>query len=181
MHHLPIANPLSRRVATAIGIVLAALTLTVGRGQAATASPGTTPGCVSKTFKVYPGSTLGRVRYGRADFNFQLCGGDAGNSFKTRASVMTNATGENFGFFVSNPQVVATDVFANAAIFVASFHSKTCTPRLGWPCLGSGDWKVKYGVSSMTERPRAAPVPDVTFVEFSRSTPDLAYTLYNTP
>jgi hypothetical protein len=40
MHHLPIANPLSRRVTTAIGIVLAALTLTVtllpGRAQAAT-------------------------------------------------------------------------------------------------------------------------------------------------
>jgi len=164
-------------------LMFGALTLVVAGAGAALVPSGASadPGCIAKTFSVYPGSGIAALRYGRADFTFQLCAGDPSGSFKTNASVVTNATGQNLGITFDTPQIVASSLSPHGGIYRASFHSQSCLPRITWPCRGSGDWTVKYAVSSLKQINPRDTVPDASVVELSRSTPDFDLALYDTP
>ncbi len=129
------------------------------------------PGCIYPVFKFYPGSTIARVRYGEVSFRFQVCPNSSPESWvATVERAGTNATGQNLGFFIESPSIAP---FASGRLFKhwnGVFVSKTCLPRVGFPCKGSGQWNINF-TASVKQGVKVRKI----------STPDRSLTLYRNP
>jgi hypothetical protein len=94
--------------------------------------------CTTPTFAVFPGSTLGRIRYGEVDFHFEVCSSVAPNSwYKAVTRQTTNGTGQNLGFFIDSASIVTTRTGGSFAWMRGTIAAHSCLPRVGWPCYGT--------------------------------------------
>ena len=110
--------------------------------------------CTHPSFRFYPGSSVGRVRYGVVEFHFDVCSSNAAESWTRLVTrKQTNATGDNFGFFLDDASVKLvrsgsmndpTRGVIRYATWEGRIYWKVCTPRIGWPCRASGSYKVNF-------------------------------------
>jgi hypothetical protein len=132
------------------------------------------PSCSNPTFSVYPGSATGRMRYGRADFHFDGCNNQQPQDWKASVTASkTNSTGKNLGFFIDGTSIKTVHVGDGYAEFEGNISGATCTPRVGWPCSRSYDFKVKFRME-----PNRSGTPYVTMGD--RSAP-IGMALFDTP
>jgi hypothetical protein len=143
----------------------------VGTGERSEAAAAA---CTTPTFKFYPGSTLGRMRYGEVDYSFDICSGTSPQSWQanvTRAT--TNATGDNLGLFIDGASVPVTSGGNFYRFYDGQIHWKSCTPRIGWPCRRSGVFHIKFYAYDVEGRPRVQVL--------DKKTGDRGFTLFTTP
>jgi hypothetical protein len=166
-HPRPRTRQALRRALVAAAVVAGPLAL--GAGGHLTAARADT--CLHQTIPLYPGSTSTHLRYGEADFHFDICSGTAPTTWNATAAVHTNSTGTNVGITFSNPTINQTATGDGEAAWSGQFTSQTCFPS-GFPCSGSGVWKAAI-IGADQGKPRL-------WIE-ATTTPDPSFTLYTTP
>jgi len=125
-----------------LGMLAAGLTLAA---TAAPAKAATVDSCIHPTFKFCPGSAIGRVRYGEVDFHFDACSTTDPVNWNHFVSLnITNATEDDFGFFLPGSSIYTTSSGYGYADFEGKIPWKVCTPRVGWPCSRSGAFHVRF-------------------------------------
>jgi hypothetical protein len=130
--------------------------------------------CTTPTFKFYPGSTIARARYGEVDYSFEVCSGTSPQSWKAYVSrATTNSTGDNLGFSISGTSIPVTSGGDFYRFYDGQIHWKTCTPRVGWPCVRSGVMHIKFYAYDVDGTPRVQVL--------DTNTGDPGFTLYTTP
>ncbi|WP_126629699.1 hypothetical protein [Dictyobacter alpinus] len=139
--------------------------------HAETASALTTR-CIYPTFTYYPGSSASHLRYGQAQFHFEICSGTSPSSWGATARVTTNSTGKNLGITFSDAVIRGTSGGSYYKFYTGQFHTQTCVPRVGWPCSHSGEFYVKFYAYDVSGKPAVT--------EMSTSSPT-GLTLFRTP
>lgn len=166
------------RVPAAIsGLVFGGVVIAVAPASVA---PAHAAECATPTFKFYPGSTLGKVRYGETNFSFDVCTDATPSAWKATANVSTNSTGKNLGITFDNATITPVSTGANSRIYEGKFRSSSCVPRVGFPCYRSGTYTVRFAASSVRQVNPRDTVPNPSVVVLSSSAP-LGLTLYTTP
>jgi hypothetical protein len=125
----------------AVALLLASLAV-VGTAAPAKAA------CTYPTFRVFPGSATGRVRYAEVNFSFEACSDQSPSSWVgkvTRQAV--NSTGKNLGFFIDGVFVRTDASGSSYKWFTGIINASTCVPRVGWPCSRSYTFTAQYQLS----------------------------------
>ncbi len=143
--------------------------------------PQSSDACISPTFRFYLGSTISHLRYARAEATFTFCAGERGKDIQTRAWVGGNATGENLGLFFSDAQIVTRWINNAGGEFDLVFRSKSCLPRVGWPCRSSGDWRVRFLAATFAQTGPGTTRPAAHVTILGESAPDRSLRFFDTP
>ncbi|MFJ9657475.1 hypothetical protein ACIRPR_05850 [Streptomyces griseoflavus] len=169
------------RLATATaacGLVVGAIaTATSAQGTAAPTA--TAAACENAQVTRYPGSLLS-PRYGEWNMNVLACPTKSPGTWTKTSSVELNATASNLGMTVvedSKLRVIETgqNKWNRFARYEATFQSRTCVPKVGWPCKSPGTWKVRFTVTADRKSHQ------VKVYTHRGSTPDHTFVLWPTP
>ncbi|MFD3580697.1 hypothetical protein [Streptomyces sp. NPDC058644] len=138
----------------------------------ASATPSTAQACTYSTISQFPGSWVG-YRYGQVDVSFALCGTDPAGWNATVTKSQTNSTGNNLGFFIDSSSVFPVASSDRDKTFRLQINHKSCVPRVGYPCYGTGSMTKDYYIDLERTQPVIWPRP--------ANVPDPSLRLYDTP
>jgi hypothetical protein len=159
-------------------VVLSTSPGTASAGKRTAAAAEAPASCKNYEIHRYPGSRLGRFRYGEVVFSVFVCPTKSPSSWAASTrDPTTNATGSNLGVTFANTSIKVSKTGKNKwnryARYEGTFTSNTCIPKVGWPCKGTGDWKVKFTITADKKShavhlfPQGGSVPDPGFVLFA--------------
>ncbi|MDG4857055.1 hypothetical protein P8605_02580 [Streptomyces sp. T-3] len=156
----------------------AAATIATTQGSAAPAH--SSAACENTQLTLYPGSRTSQLRYGEWTMDILVCPTKKPESWKKDSQIELNASASNAGLTAiedSKLRVTATgqNKWNRFARYEATFRSKTCIPKVGWPCKAPGTWKVRFTVTA-DKRTR-----QVKLYRQYASAPDLTFALFYTP
>ncbi|MGI5346851.1 hypothetical protein ACQEU8_01500 [Streptomyces sp. CA-250714] len=138
------------RLATLGTVLCALLGAGVTTSQASTAGAAA-PRCEREQVTWYPGTLLGRYRYGQWDMNVLVCPDKAPEDWKTSSDVEINATGSNLGIVLKQNSLNITETGENQwnryARYEGHFQTRTCVPKVGWPCREAKNWKAWFTIT----------------------------------
>lgn len=100
--------------------------------------------CIFPTFRRYPGSSNGSLRYGQADIRFEICSGQHPSSWKASISAWHNTTASVQGFDFVDEEVHATSGGDYYRFYTATFKLKDCLPYYAWPCSIKGTFRLNF-------------------------------------
>jgi hypothetical protein len=154
-----------------LGVLTSTGLLTLLAIPAASATSSATEACAYPTVSQFPGSWLG-FRYGQVDVSFSLCGEPASWTAAITKS-QTNTTGNNTGFFIESSSVFPVASSGVDKTFRLAINHKSCLPRVGYPCYGTGSMTKDYYIDTERGNPVVWPQP--------ANVPDPTLRLYDTP
>ncbi|MER7056764.1 hypothetical protein [Streptomyces sp. NPDC000351] len=171
------------RLATAIaacGLIVGAIaTATSAQGTAAPTHTTTAAACEDAQVTLYPGSRLS-PRYGEWNMNVLACPTKSPSTWTKASSIELNATASNLGMtVVEESKLRITETGQNRwnrfARYEATFQSRTCVPKVGWPCKSPGTWKARFTITADKKSHQ------VKVHTHRGSTPAHTYALWPTP
>jgi hypothetical protein len=143
------------KIIAALASAFVVLSTSAGIASAAkrTAAAEASASCKNYDLHRYPGSRVGRVRYGEVLFRVYVCSDQNPSRWvPSTKDPTTNGTGATLGFTLANTAIKVSTTGQNKwnryARYEGSFTTSTCTPITGWPCKSTGDWKVRFTITA---------------------------------
>jgi hypothetical protein len=168
-----------------LALATAACGLLAGAVATATSSTGTAAparqaaACESTQLTLYPGA-LTSLRYGEWNMNVLACPTKSPASWKKDSRIELNATASNVGLTVAeDSKLRITETGQNKwnrfARYEATFQSRSCLAKVGWPCKSPRTWTARFTVTADKKS------HEVKIYKHGSGTSDPTFALWSTP